>query len=198
MIQLLIWLLILICPPRSSQAEWSRCVRGRRLGGAAGAAKGVGPWMALHADPWSNDVAREVAAQPRPKVGASPFGFFWVVRHSGDCQKKLARKARNKTPSKRGNEENQQSQSKKLVRTAHPTNTPPNTTPKPQKSHPTKNPPKRVFLRPSQHPVGSHHGNGRSSLILEHSLCPSDSYRLSKPLQTEKAISEPRPVSISL
>jgi hypothetical protein len=84
-------------PAPWAQAEWSRCVRGRAAGSRE---RREGPWMARLAGPWSNDGAREVAAQRRPKVGARLFGFFW-----GDCQKKLARKARNKMPSQRGKEE---------------------------------------------------------------------------------------------
>ncbi len=191
-ILLLISLLILICPPRLSQAEWSRCARG----GAAGAAKGVGPRMALHADPWSGDVARGPAAQRRAKVGASVFGYFWGNAKSASRVRRETKRPANEVTKITTNPKAKAGAHSTPYE--HPKRPPTNHAPPQKKSRTTKNPPKRVFLRPFQHPVGSHHGNDRSSLILRHSLCPSDSYRLSKPLQTEKAISEPSRVSNSL
>ncbi|GLK88120.1 hypothetical protein GCM10017655_11820 [Pseudomonas turukhanskensis] len=60
--------------------------------------------MALQPGPWSDDAAREPEAQRRAQVGARFFGFFFI-----DWKKKLARKARNKTFTTRGNAEKQQS-----------------------------------------------------------------------------------------
>ncbi len=37
--------------------------------------------------PRSGDGMREPAAQRRAKVGARPFGFFWVVRQSGNAKR---------------------------------------------------------------------------------------------------------------
>ncbi|BBP83934.1 hypothetical protein PHLH8_35760 [Pseudomonas sp. Pc102] len=51
----------------------------------------MGQGWPFEACPWNDDGAREVWLQPDPYGGASPFGFFWVVRHPDDCQKKLAR-----------------------------------------------------------------------------------------------------------
>src|SRR6218665_424259 len=65
------------------------------------AAKGKdGPGMARFADPWSGDGMRAPGAKRRAEVGARLFGYFW-----GDCQKYLARKARNQTSSTCGNED---------------------------------------------------------------------------------------------
>ncbi|GLK87676.1 hypothetical protein GCM10017655_07380 [Pseudomonas turukhanskensis] len=68
--------------------------------------------MALQPGPWSDDATREPEAQRRAQVGARFFGFFFMVRHSDDWKKKLARKARNKTPSTLGNKDLLKFQSK--------------------------------------------------------------------------------------
>ncbi|GLK92046.1 hypothetical protein GCM10017655_51100 [Pseudomonas turukhanskensis] len=72
--------------------------------------------MALQPGPWSDDGGRGPEAQRRAQVGARFFGFFFI-----DWKKKLAREARNKTFSARGNEEVRGRLIDRKVRRAHPT-----------------------------------------------------------------------------
>ncbi|GLK91294.1 hypothetical protein GCM10017655_43580 [Pseudomonas turukhanskensis] len=81
--------------------------------------------MALQPGPWSDDVARGPEAQRRAQVGARFFGFFFMVRHSDDWKKKLARKARDKTLSTRGNEENHSMPANRKRTSSTPNKAPP-------------------------------------------------------------------------
>ncbi len=89
-------------PPRPLQeAERSRCAGGRAAWMPREARQAMdGPSRRPPERRWSEGTP----AKPGPDDGASPFGFFWVVRHPDDCQKRLARGGETKSPPKLGNQ----------------------------------------------------------------------------------------------
>ncbi|PZE10927.1 hypothetical protein DMX10_23460 [Pseudomonas sp. 57B-090624] len=75
-------------PTPLQEAERSRCAGGRAAWMPREARQAMdGPSRRPPEQRWSEGTP----AKPGPDDGASPFGFFWVVRHPDDCQKRLAR-----------------------------------------------------------------------------------------------------------